>query len=606
MRANSDHSAHRTLAQLTSRFALAIACGSATLALARLDVPTCQTVTLPDDAILLPDPTGQSPCPKTTGDGGIAVGTDAIVLTSNCGVQVRCQDGGTWDDPELLEGANLSLAMFRREAEHEIYNDIFDPRVIWDGFDNRFWVVAMEWFITDPGGIDPTYLDGRIHVAVSTDSEPRNVSTTYWNKFTNGGQADPLDPHESGHGDALAYNSFPDRTQIAVDEKYLYICLTERDGDNNKFDERDLVVIIEKASMMDDDDGTDPTIEAMLFIDVDGEGEGTTWGHTLAVDYDIEDDDIYKVYTMALAYFDADDTTTDHTQIRFGAVYYDEDNSEWKYEPELFTLPTSPSPNKKFRNTESAIPGGPGGTDTNPINQSIFWNACTRIVGETRYVWAIHHVRAYQASSGSKSALQWYVVQPNDFPCSTCGDPDPDLVSVARLSNSNYFYHDPSIASNGNGDIAIYFNRSAGDQGNLGYPRIYCRLIPADCAGNATSALVRTGPNQAYTNSGAWIDFSGAAPDPESDEYFWGHSMVVYDADQFQTVVDRSAIPACRPGPDRDGDGEVTLSDLHLFQAMAAAGDASADLDGSGQIDTLDWLFILDALDHGETLGIDQ
>ena len=92
-----------------------------------------------------------------------------------------------------------------------------------------------------------------------------------------------------------------------------------------------------------------------------------------------------------------------------------------------------------------------------------------------------------------------------------------------------------------------------------------------------------------------WIDFSGTAPDPDDTDYFWGHSQIVHDVDQFQTIVARYQI-VCIPGPDMDGDDDIDALDLSAFLAAADRHDRGADLDQSGVIDIFDFLAFLNAM----------
>jgi hypothetical protein len=176
-------------------------------------------------------------------------------------------------------------------------------------------------------------------------------------------------------------------------------------------------------------------------------------------------------------------------------------------------------------------------------------------VGGSRKGWAAHHVRTY-GSSDEHCFVQWYKIQPNNYPTGT-----PSLQTTQRIQNASYYYHDPGIAANSAGDVVVQWNRS-GPTGNGGYPRIYRRIISV-CSGGTNTDVVKIGPNTAYREHTAWVDFSTVVPDAVTTIDFWGHGMIVYDTDQFQTIVAKYSVecPGGRGG-DFDGDGEVTSNDI--------------------------------------------
>lgn len=543
--------------------------GCPTPAADQFDAPGCEAATLPDESILR-----DTGCAKKAGDCDIAVGTTHIVLTSNCGVEIRCAGGDIRESQSDLVGSSLSTAMFKLALSGG-GNAIYDPRVVWDNYHSRFWVVALEGPASD--------LEGRIHVAVSKDDSPYDVSTTHWNKFTQDGLGSPFDPQASGFTDKHVDDSFPDRTQIAVDETYLYVLVREAEADGNPFDDRDLMMVIPKVEMMADNSPA-TAVEEMKFIDVTGVNkQGTTWAHTLAVDHDIVNGGTPTVYCIGVPGYTSDDEDRDYEGILFGTFL--KVGGTWAYGSTTLDLSDDGFGAFEFRGTDRVIPGGD--VDDNYIQPTAyFWSACTRRVDGDRMIWATHHVCDEGASDGAKTRIQWYQIDPSV----------PELVEVQRISDSGSWLHDPSIAANANGDLALYYNRSA-DTEDDGYPEIMRRLIPADCPEDASTAVVASSSTHYDPDQTGWIDFSGTAPDPIETDYFWGHSQIVHDVDQFQTIVARYQI-VCIPGPDMDGDDDIDALDLAAFLAASDRLDRIADLDQSGDIDVFDFLTFLNALSN--------
>jgi hypothetical protein len=571
------------------------------------DSPACS-----DDPFPLPATVTVRPAPPPTTAGAadcdIAAGLDAEVTATNSGFALRCKSGAphpgaTGTVPLFGDGLDLNEAMFQQTPSlaGDPYSQMYDSKVLYDGFADRFWIVTLESGLEpdpdDPEG--PQWAGGRVHIAVSTTGSPDNFSWApcpldplhpecagSWYKYTEAGTAPPFNLRSAGHpGDRFVLNSLPDVASMAVDETHLYLAIREGEQDMDPNDDRTLIVVAKKDKFLAGDPGDPPAIEMRKFVDA---GVTPRWGHQLAVDHDIENGGQSKVYMICQPTVPA--TGQAYTSIRLGTFRKTNPNNpnSWTYQATNLSLPTA----VRYRGASSSAPGGDG--DTNHINASLFRGAMTRLVNGDRKVYAVHHVRPTDIND-VVARVQSYEVDPNNYP-----DGVPTVLTtdtVHRLDLSPAWGHDPSIGVNSCGDRAVSFTKAVGESG---YPEFWVWLDPA--SGGDTVALVAEGPEQYYTTGGQfWADYSGTVTDPTDDSLYWGHSVLVHDdgvgvsSEQWESVIASYSMHSCgeRPGSDFDGDGDVGLFDLLAFRALYQRQDLGADLNADDNVDVMDALQML-------------
>jgi hypothetical protein len=112
---------------------------------------SCPLVALPYRTMVRPITlgSGQTPEIHTSSDMRIAVGETRIIVTSNSGVRIHCKNVSpiTAQAPMAgLSATEINTALFVPTTANGTFQSfqITDPRVIYDGYAKRFWIVACE------------------------------------------------------------------------------------------------------------------------------------------------------------------------------------------------------------------------------------------------------------------------------------------------------------------------------------------------------------------------------------------------------------------------------------------------------------------------------
>jgi hypothetical protein len=137
-----------------------------------------------------------------------AAGTDRVIATVNTMLEARSKAGALlWRDS--LQGFFAPLAPA---------NALFDPKIVWDHYENRFVIVALEMV---ESGVNPSAGNtSRVLVAVSKGAAPATAtSADWWYTAMNGKFA--IDPDGGGATPTLDYWS--DYPGFEVDEEAVYI-----------------------------------------------------------------------------------------------------------------------------------------------------------------------------------------------------------------------------------------------------------------------------------------------------------------------------------------------------------------------------------------------
>lgn len=186
---------------------------------------------------------------NTAADLGLAVSESRIIATSNDKVQLRCRNTGLrLVNPAAattipLRGFALNTGAFvTKPDEPQQFRRMFDPRIIYDNYDHRFWFVASEGGAPDRFG-GHAFDVGRIHINASNNAAPNSWTSADWKRCTWGGAKNPLDVQT----DLGFTETFPDRCSTAVDATHLY--LSYREGELVNPQDDTLVLVFDKTNI---------------------------------------------------------------------------------------------------------------------------------------------------------------------------------------------------------------------------------------------------------------------------------------------------------------------------------------------------------------------
>jgi hypothetical protein len=570
-------------------------------------------------------------------DMSIAAGLSRALTVTNSGVRIHCKSGYAMTSQTPLNGTDANNSAFAETTNSFAHNSTFDPRVIYDGYDGRFWMVAAERDVTGET------IQGRLHISVSgagtSDGEaPPSWSSTYWVKFTGDGPtgaAGPsLDPSNSTEFSPDHFSTddelgghFPDRPTIAVDRDFLYISVREGTSGHNASQDRMLLVVMCKADL---EAGT-PTVVTSQFFEAPVTTESVM--HVLAVDSTIPESGVHRVYMVTLPdlvsigvngvghHFDSIRVAAFTGSGTFGDCG---DSLEWDYDYVDVPLDSAdefiglgfPAPEAKGA-ADGVTPGLDAQTPC-----SLFMNAMTRTLGDgDRRIWCIHNILPIAQVETDISQLQWYQINLHDWPDSA--SPGPDFDRVERISMVDPYDHplnvfDGAIAANECEDVAIGFTRGGyynDTPDTWTYPQFWKALYPAGLS--PTIAVLTAGTSQYYNPSDisdvtAWADYAGmtADPDPLHTSRFFGLHMTAHNdntetgGDPGQRTKDWEAwfssftFGSCDSSfmADFDQDQDVDADDLADFQTFVSQDNLAADLDESLAIDALDLIIMLGAV----------
>lgn len=235
-----------TATRLRWVFVLAATLGAFQLRCGAQDAPTCGTASFPFEALTKP-----GDCDAGAADFAKAVSHDRMIELSNCGGKIYCKEGSARTSSIVpLSGTDLDTCIFQLSSD--IGGDLhtlFDSRVIWDPYLDRFWMVTAERGEVVLGNGNRKWR-GKLHIAVSADGAPDSLSTYHWTKYTTGGTRGALDVNSLPNSLPSLADAFPDRPSIFVDDTFLFIAMKEADAGhqfnippepNRFFDARSLI-----------------------------------------------------------------------------------------------------------------------------------------------------------------------------------------------------------------------------------------------------------------------------------------------------------------------------------------------------------------------------
>lgn len=536
---------------------------------------------------LTPPPTVYQNC-TFAGDNDLAVSDDRIVLVSNCRVKITDKAGNMVAEALLRDGTEFDPAYeglfipVIGGAGQNAGNRVFDPRVHYDPFAERFWIVAVEQlspFAQEPLFFDKTWL----RVAVSKDATPNNLSADPmngdWHEFT-------FDLKSSQDTQAPLFG-FADRPTINTDDAWLYVAIG-RDAQCSGAlcqphlvqaqppEHRTVLVAMPKgdaqSGMLAGQYPPLPVWSARIEPPSDP-GEASGW-YCAAREYEGNPEPQYFLSTRShpflASYFE--------THLRVHALV--PAGATWDTHSIDVELPLA----AQFWTAPGAPPNVPGMSVF--VNPNVFHSVKLR----NGSLWATQHVRRTQ-SAGVK--VQWYEIAMNGWPdggtpqVMRWGEIDPD-----PSGTFGYGAYDPSIAVNVFGDVAITYTIAGG--GLL--PQYWRAFFPVSIPSEIAPRAMRVSLLE-YNQSPMAADYSGTEPDPLDQCVFYGHAMLVSDipvpgmptkSDFWQSWLGRYELCSGADVADYSGDGIRTGADVLMFQAIYQYGLPTADFTGDGVLDVHD------------------
>lgn len=206
---------------------------------------------------------------------------------------------------------------------------------------------------------------------------------------------------------------------------------------------------------------------------------------------------------------------------------------------------------------------------------------------------AAHTVRPnVGGSAGTQWAVQWYVIDPHldEFYSLTTGDWQPSIVAAGRLDAGSADRYHPVIGVTAQGVAYIEYTHSS----NTVWPEVrrvqlsnsYASVLPG------SEATVQSGPATAYVGD-RWVDFNDMQADP-NDCKLWSVHTLVHNDDGIDPVsIDERDVwlfelPGNCSNANLNGDTQVNLYDITMFNDLFATGARRVDMDTDGDTDSTD------------------
>jgi hypothetical protein len=203
-----------------------------------------------------------------------------------------------------------------------------------------------------------------------------------------------------------------------------------------------------------------------------------------------------------------------------------------------------------------ALGGGPfiHTIDVRPIN-AVFRNGS---------VWTTHTIR----NTIQRTAVRWYELDPVGITALQVGTVSDDVRS---------FYY-PSLAVNGNGDVALGFSGSSTDEYVSAFVAGRRAIDPPSTTSLPILLKAGEGPYVQLDLGGLnrWGDYSLTSVDPVDDATIWSIQEYARENNSWGTWIAKLA-PGCPGAPDCNGNGVADACDLE--------GELSFDHNGSGVLD---------------------
>lgn len=525
-------------------------------------------------------------------DADLAVGGLHVVVVDN--YQIHVYTKSTFDpqnDPSWTDEFDLRYAsgFFSDLVQAPETFAPFDPRVIYDIADDRYWIVAMDYI---PAGGSASQV--HFNIAVSEDGD----ATGTWYKFR-------LDAR-AWLGNNIDFAGPLDFPNIAVDDDWLYITAwTVTDFDPELVVESP-VWIINKQELMDDEAAPYTTLYERLVTFAPFVFEPYNHRATPAPVVRLNPDEAPLFFlgvdpgNPESVFYPNNDEQSDLTTVWDDIVIHAISVVDGTtVERENFTLNlTGYDANLDYRIPSNATTTQPSNGTPLRVNSARFWSTP---VYRDDYIWATHHVR--NVDTGDHES-RWYRIKMNGWPDSIYDPELEDWGTIAPVPESGNETIFPSVSVNFWWDMLVAYHevgstQKLGVRGMLlpwGLSETY-DWIKNDDLGLLTAAIGNPGRIR-------WGDYSGTESDPADWCTYWTYHMWAQDGttNRWKTWLSRNYMTElCSQefGPDYSRDGIVDVEDAALFEELYASEDIRADFNRDRTVDSLDFAAFLVGLARG-------
>lgn len=473
---------------------------------------------------------------------------------------------------------------------------LFDPRVHYDPYSDRYWILASELEFHTNVFVRINYNFGRVHLAVSKTANPTSFDPSEWWRYV-------IDVRDQGHV-TEPHLGFPDRGTINVNPDWLFLnfwdkmcaispttCESGGVPYQHESTQNTVVYFLPKQPLMDGtfQPGVSPPVFGMRLDDA-----GRTVLDTLAATFGTPDPAgvQYSIAVDRNPFIPPPGGEWFADALRVEA--YHRENNQWVRATTAVPLPS----HTHFWRSEGNIPEPVG-------NFAIIGSYFMQAVHRNGSLYGALHMRPKGENEPSppsdrRTIVRWFQVQLNGWPQQA--SPGPQVVRVedidpdSKAEGENRAV-DPSIAVNALGEVCVTFTVV----GPNTYPQIWRAGYPASGGPNIHAIL----PSTCMPRSSLGIffsqDFSAVEPDPLDPCIFYGHSMLAQ-----QSSCGQSNVPwqghllrycICTDlDVDFFTDAQYDEFDMLIYDMMFVTQHHDADFVRDGVIDILDRLAVRSTL----------
>lgn len=538
--------------------------------------------------------TSTGPGSGVPGDPDIAVGPNHVMVVSNTKVAVYAKGSFAAGDPPIA-----SWPMFDDIGTSGFWDSVgaetpFDPEVLYDPFDDRFWVMAMEYFHVVP---TRNWFD----IAVSASSDP----TDGWHLYR-------LDAIAWADGYLLPGYSKLDSPNMSVDGDKLFlngwvIDFTSLPPSFKNERTSSPLWILGKAEALI---GSPEIYLQKQFIPMPTTGPSPRTYDRRAVPALVQN---FNPETTAPQYMLGVDpdypvpsnprSNEEWDELSLHAVRFDPDGEPYIDSYDLGV--------DKYRAPEDTAPQL-GSYPKLKLVSPRFWGTPVLRDG---HIWATHHVRQ---PTGDQNVVRWYKFDLNGWPVTPAATPSLAAYGTIEGDDSNNHTYFPSVGVNQDYDMLITYNESGNDDSDFVSVRRSLFLGPS-LTPVAKTNVKNDASLVGYIGGGndpeRWGDYSGTESDPSDPCVFWSHHMIAITDDPtvWSTWLARSS-PAelCDPGDntratlglvDLNGDGLIDLFDVLTFRGFFVHNVREADFNGDGILNLSDFVDFMIAFESARSVA---
>lgn len=412
-----------------------------------------------------------------------AAGTDRVLAVVNKMIEARSKTGTLIFRDSLKD-------FFSPLGAATLGTLAFDPKVIYDQFENRFVVVTLE--LTDTARGDASNRS-RILLAVSKDSTPDAATATHWNYFS-------IDSKTSING----VDSWADYPGFEVDEEAIYVTNNMFSFGTRLFQGVRLWIVPKGATggfyggsaasvtvhnPFTDPDSVPTTAQPCQVYGAAGIGSGGLGNYLVA--YGGVSDGTNELVQVVRVDNPLGAVTLTHEFVNVGNI----DNGV-------------PLPNAPQSGTSTLISTG------DPRALDCVWRG--------NQIWLTATINPGTGPDAGQATAHWFKLNTSAVPGGAIVLSDQGNIGGEDIANGSYTFY-PSVAVNANGDAMFGFAASA--------PITFAGAFAAgresgDAAGTVQTPLIVKAGEASYVRTfgssrNRWGDYSGISVDPANDTDFW-------------------------------------------------------------------------------------